>query len=83
MGVPDQVSAVSFDDSDLAGWLRPGLTGVALPHLEMGRRAVRVLLAPGRAGQAGRTDLVPMPVRERGSVAAARRADGVAQRGLG
>ena len=63
---------VSFDDSDLAGWLRPALTSVALPHEEMGRRAVRALLAPDRAAAA---DLVPMPVRERGSVAAPRRAD--------
>jgi LacI family transcriptional regulator len=80
VGIPDEVSLVSFDDSDLAGWLRPGLTSVALPHQEMGRRAVRTLLAPDRAAEA---DLVPMPVRERGSVAAPRRTDRVARRDLG
>jgi LacI family transcriptional regulator len=80
VGIPDEVSLVSFDDSDLAGWLRPGLTSVALPHYEMGRRAVRVLLSaePGEGVQR-----VPMPVRERGSVAAPRRAAGVAERDLG
>lgn len=77
VGIPDEVSLVSFDDSDLAGWLRPALTSVALPHLEMGRRAVRALLAPDRAAI---VDRVPMPVRERGSIAAPRPADGVAQR---
>jgi LacI family transcriptional regulator len=67
VGIPDQLSVVSFDDSDLAGWLRPELTSIALPHYDLGRRAVRLLLAPDATP---RTDLVPMPVRERGSVAA-------------
>ena len=64
--IPDQLSVVSFDDSDLAGWLRPELTSIALPHYELGRRAVRLLLAADRGT---RTVLVPMPVRERESVA--------------
>jgi LacI family transcriptional regulator len=80
IGIPDEVSLVSFDDSDLAGWLRPALTSVALPHLEMGRRAVRTLLSADRTAA---VDRVPMPVRVRGSVAAPRPADGVAQRELG
>ncbi|HEY6747402.1 MAG TPA: LacI family DNA-binding transcriptional regulator [Mycobacteriales bacterium] len=80
VGIPDEVSLVSFDDSDLAGWLRPGLTSVALPHQEMGRRAVRALLAADRAAA---VDRVPMPVRERGSVAAPRPATGRARRELG
>jgi LacI family transcriptional regulator len=66
VAIPGQLSVVSFDDSELAGWLRPELTSVALPYYEMGRRAVRRLLDPGAA--AG-TELVPMPVRERASVA--------------
>jgi LacI family transcriptional regulator len=64
--IPDELSIVSFDDSDLAGWLRPGLTSIALPHYELGRRAVGLLLAADRGT---RTVLVPMPVRERESVA--------------
>lgn len=43
--VPDDVSLVSFDDAPLAAWLRPGLTTFRLPHDELGRRAVRLLLA--------------------------------------
>jgi LacI family transcriptional regulator len=66
LSIPDQLSIVSFDDSDLADWLRPGLTSIALPHYELGRRAVRLLLAADRGT---RTLLVPMPVRPRGSVA--------------
>ena len=50
VGIPDEVSVVSFDDSDLAGWLRPQLTSVALPHFELGRRAVETA-ADGAAGR--------------------------------
>jgi LacI family transcriptional regulator, galactose operon repressor len=66
LAIPDQLSIVSFDDSELAGWLRPELTSIALPHYELGRRAVRLLLAADRGT---RTVLVPMPVRVRESVA--------------
>lgn len=62
--VPEDVSVVSFDNDDIAAYLRPGLTTVALPHEEMGRSAVRLLLAGGEAGQT----LVPMPVIHRNSV---------------
>lgn len=70
VAIPDEVSVVSFDDSDLAGWLRPELTSVALPHHELGRRAVQILLDPEPIGG---PEEVPMPLRERGSVAAPRR----------
>jgi LacI family transcriptional regulator, galactose operon repressor len=49
---------VSFDGSELAGWLRPRLTSVALPFEEMGALAVRLLLEPDLAGPTRR--LVPM-----------------------
>jgi LacI family transcriptional regulator len=77
VAIPDEVSVVSFDDSDLAGWLRPALTSVALPHHELGRRAVRLLLAP-QPGDG--VEEVPMPVRERASVAAPRPAAGARTR---
>jgi LacI family transcriptional regulator len=66
--IPQQLSVISFDDSDLAGWLVPGLTSLALPHLEMGRRAVEMLLAGPSNGQ--RLQRMPMPLRERASIAA-------------
>lgn len=47
--IPTDVSVVSFDDSVLASWLEPRLTSLALPHREMGRRAVELLLAGERA----------------------------------
>lgn len=64
--VPDDVSVVSFDNDELAAYLRPGLTTVALPHEEMGRRAVQLLLS----GEPHNETLIPMPVIERASVAA-------------
>jgi LacI family transcriptional regulator len=64
--IPDDVSVISFDDSDLASWLRPRLTSIAIPHFELGRQAVELLLEDGYAGG---IHLVPMPLRRRDSVA--------------
>jgi LacI family transcriptional regulator len=72
--VPSDVSVISFDDHPVATWIRPRLTTVALPHYELGRRAVEVLLGEiERFRVAGepesRVHRVAMPVRERDSVA--------------
>ena len=63
--VPDDISVVSFDGSALAGWLRPELTSVELPFLELGALAVRRLLANDDHGG---TVAVPMGLRRGGSV---------------
>jgi LacI family transcriptional regulator len=71
--IPADVSVVSFDDHPVATWIRPKLTTVALPHYELGRRAVEVLLAEINREDTpaeGETHRVPMPVRLRDSVAA-------------
>jgi LacI family transcriptional regulator len=69
--VPADVSVVSFDDHPVATWIRPKLTTVALPHYDLGRKAVEVLLAEIKGTTAaGATHRVPMPVRVRDSVAA-------------
>jgi LacI family transcriptional regulator len=62
--IPDDVALVSFDNDEVAGYLRPGLTTIALPHEEMGRRAVDMVLS----GEAAHESLVPMPVIRRGSI---------------
>ncbi len=62
--VPKDVSVVSFDNDEIADYLRPGLTTIALPHDEMGRQAVGLLLS----GRADKATLVPMPVVLRGSI---------------
>ncbi|WP_431873755.1 LacI family DNA-binding transcriptional regulator [Amycolatopsis sacchari] len=72
--VPDDVSVVSFDDHSLAGWVRPRLTTVALPHYDLGRKAVEVLLAEIDGTATGeKFHRVPMPLRDRDSVASPRR----------
>ncbi|PZG24294.1 transcriptional regulator [Micromonospora craterilacus] len=64
--IPGDLSVISFDDDPIASWLRPGLSTAALPHEQMGRRAVELLLD----GDAVGPSFVPMPLRRRRSVAA-------------
>lgn len=65
LSVPGDVSVVGFDNDEVAAYLRPGLSTIALPHEYMGQRAVELVLAGGESEQV----LVPMPVVERHSVA--------------
>jgi LacI family transcriptional regulator len=62
--IPDDVAIVSFDNDELASYLRPGLTTIGLPHEEMGRQAVAMLLS----NDSPREILVPMPITVRASV---------------
>jgi len=72
--VPGDVSVVSFDDDPIATWIRPQLTTIALPHYELGRKAVDVLFDQiDRRRETTESDAVvhrvAMPVRVRDSVA--------------
>jgi LacI family transcriptional regulator len=70
LAVPSDVSVVSFDDDVFASWIRPQLTTVALPHYELGRAAVKLLLdqISGSDHRKPGTHRIPMPLRERSSV---------------
>ena len=71
--IPEDCSIVSFDDSPLAGWLRPGLTTFAIPHRSLGSLAVEMLIdsvtAPKEHPLVPEIRRIEMPLRERGSVA--------------
>ncbi|HEY3409131.1 MAG TPA: LacI family DNA-binding transcriptional regulator [Propionicimonas sp.] len=62
--IPDDLSVISFDDEYLASYLRPKLTTMQIPYLEIGRTALQLLLD----GDAPDRTLVPMPLKERSSV---------------
>jgi LacI family transcriptional regulator len=64
--IPDDVSVISFDDSEMAAWLRPQLTSISLPHYQLGWQAIGRLLGEATDPQVHR---LPMPVRVRQSVA--------------
>ncbi|WP_227471453.1 MULTISPECIES: LacI family DNA-binding transcriptional regulator [Paenarthrobacter] len=69
LAVPDDVSVVGFDNQEsLAPHLRPGLTTLELPFIDMGRRAVELILAG--TPTPGHTELFECPLVERHSVAA-------------
>ncbi len=42
--IPQDVSVVGFDDREIAQYMRPPLTTLILPHLDMGRVAAELLL---------------------------------------
>lgn len=64
LSIPGDVSIVGFDNDELAAYLRPGLTTVALPYEEMGAAAVRMLLSTEPASKT----LIPMNLIVRGSL---------------
>lgn len=66
--VPKDVSIISFDGSELAGWLRPAVTSVRLPYAELGALAVQTLLDPTNPTGVLR---VSMPLLPGGSVSTA------------
>ena len=70
--MPSDVSVVSFDDDPIASWIHPQLTTIAIPHYELGRRSVELLLGDGVNGNRAEAtvDRVPMPIRYRDSVSA-------------
>jgi LacI family transcriptional regulator len=71
LGVPADVSVISFDDDPIASWIKPKLTTLALPHYELGRQAIDVLFGDNdrpRATAEARVYRVPMPPRERDSI---------------
>ena len=76
LSIPADVSVVGFDDQDpIATSLFPPLTTVALPHYEMGARAVAELMAiisgpPERGLLAELPTLLACPIVHRDSVAA-------------
>lgn len=57
LSIPQDLSVISFDNSELAWWLSPGLTSIGLPYFEMGQRAVEALL-----GESGDDPLAPIPM---------------------
>lgn len=63
--VPRDVSVVSFDGSELAGWLQPAVTSMALPFEAMGELAVRLLMDRSTGSEEHR---VPMTLTPGGSV---------------
>ena len=48
--IPDDVAVVGFDDGGMAAALRPPLSAIVPPHVDMSRWAVDYLLRAGSGG---------------------------------
>ena len=57
--VPEHVSVVGFDDLEIAAYVNPPLTTVRQPHIELGRRAARMLFAQLNQETAASQTLAP------------------------
>ena len=67
--VPDDVSVMGFDDREIAQHARPPLTTMILPHVEMGVRAIDILLETPKPATVRPVHLkVECPLVERQSV---------------
>jgi LacI family transcriptional regulator len=65
--IPADVAVVGFDNrEEIAAHMRPGLTTVALPYWDMGRRGIELLIAGAAAG--AEPERLPCPLIRRGSV---------------
>ncbi len=63
VGVPAQMAVVGFDDIAIARYLSPALTTVAVDMCELGRRAVRLLLASSQPAENGGQQKELLPAR--------------------
>ena len=63
--IPDDVSVIAFEGSDLAAWLKPQLTTIDRQLDQMGRRAIELLTA---GPPTHITEHVPLTLRTRRSV---------------
>lgn len=69
--VPKQVSIVGFDDAPVSRWSSPTITSIRNPRSEIGMAMARMLqdAVAGRPGSRERTQVVPMTLVPRESVA--------------
>lgn len=69
LSVPADIAVMSFDNDPIASWVHPQLTTIAIPHYELGRTAVELLLDGSATDfDDGLTVRVPMPLVRRESV---------------
>ena len=77
--VPADLSIVGFNDVDIARYLHPELTSVAIPAAEVGEQAVSMLLALIK-GASPEAQLLPLQLQARHSTAKPRRRTACAPR---
>jgi len=70
VAIPEQLSIVGFDNSEMAEYIRPPLTSVRQDFVQMGKTAGSLICASRGSGQLAYTRIVlPVSLVERGTVA--------------
>jgi len=69
MRVPEDLSIIGFDNTDLSTYFEPPLTTIAQPTHELGQKAVEVVLAMLRGEDIGEAHLLPCELVVRQSTA--------------
>lgn len=69
MRVPEDLSIIGFDNTDLSTYFEPPLTTIAQPTQELGQKAVEVVLAMLRGEDLGEAHLLPCELVVRQSTA--------------
>ena len=67
--VPDDLSIIGFDDTDLSAYFEPPLTTIAQPKQELGQTAMEVILSMLRGDDVEETHLLPCELIVRKSTA--------------
>lgn len=69
--VPAELSVIGFNDFPFAAWLRPAISTVRIPSLEMGARAVELLASAVRERRIAESVAFPATIVERETTAQA------------
>ena len=68
ISIPDEISVIGFDNSNISWMIKPGITTIAQPFYEMGKNGCKKLITSLTMGEKIESEIVPFELIERESV---------------